>query len=272
MRSPIIQLVDGEGADPWASLPPLGDYQHLGRLKPAAAVLLEVVIDGEPRPLLVSQPYGLGTAAVLATATTWRWRMSTPVDDERHTLFWRQLLRQLGETAQQPRDLRFSVQDERVEVRLMERDGSFAPRENVRAAVAITGPGADGDRLELAPSTVPGLLQGHYRPPQAGVYRIDVNVAGDDHSLTRFVRVGTQHPEHFRPTQNEALLRRIAAVTGGRYWRLDEASGIGEALRFASAGVKRTDRFPLWDMPAVFLLLLGLKGVEWLLRRRWGRI
>jgi hypothetical protein len=26
----------------------------------------------------------------------------------------------------------------------------------------------------------------------------------------------------------------------------------------------------LWDMPAVFLLALGLKTAEWLLRRNWG--
>jgi hypothetical protein len=26
----------------------------------------------------------------------------------------------------------------------------------------------------------------------------------------------------------------------------------------------------LWDMPAVLMLLVGLAGGEWLLRRRWG--
>jgi len=272
LRSPITQLLDGEGADPWGSLPPLGDYQRLGALKPAAATLLEVVIDGESRPLLVSQPYGLGTAVVLATATTWRWRMRTPADDQRHTLFWRQLLRQLGEAAQQPRDLRFSVEDEAIEVRLVERDETFSPRQNVRAEAAITGPGADGDRLELEPSNVPGVLSGRYRPPGAGVYRIDVQVAGSDDPVTRFVRVGAQRPEHFEPAQNQALLRRIAEATGGRYWQLSDLAGIAESLTFASAGVKRTERFPLWDMPAAFLLLLALKGSEWLLRRRWRRI
>jgi len=28
----------------------------------------------------------------------------------------------------------------------------------------------------------------------------------------------------------------------------------------------------LWDMPIVFLLLLSLRGGEWLLRRKWGVI
>lgn len=272
LRSPIVQLLDGEGADPWGTLPPLGDYARLGATKPAAAVLLRAVVDGRSQPLLVTQPYGLGTAAVLATATTWRWRMRTPADDQRHTLFWRQLLRQLGELAQQPRDLRFSLQDETLEVRLVERDETFAPRAGVAAVATVTGPGADGDRVELTPSGVPGMLGGRYRLPEPGIYRVDVNVAGDDNPVTRFVRSGEQRPEHFEPVQNEALLRRIAETTGGRYWRLEEAAGVAEALTFASAGMKRTERFPVWDMPAAFLLLVLLKSGEWLLRRRWGRI
>jgi hypothetical protein len=28
----------------------------------------------------------------------------------------------------------------------------------------------------------------------------------------------------------------------------------------------------LWDMPAIFLLLLMLRSGEWLLRRKWGVI
>jgi len=272
LRSPVTHLLDGEGADPWITLPPLGDHQRLGALKPAASTLLEVMVGGEALPLLVSQPYGLGNAAVLATSTTWRWRMRTPAEDNRHTLFWRQLLRQLGESAQQPRDLRFSVEDDVIAVRLVERDERFAPRRDVRAEVTVTGPGADGDRLALDAADASGLLEGRYRTPGAGVYRLDLRVAGGDETSTRFVRVGAERPEQFQPTQNRALLERIAAVTGGRYWQLAEVGGIPAALTFASSGVKRTERFPLWDMPAVFLLLLALKSGEWLLRRRWGRI
>lgn len=271
-RSPVVQLVDVEGGDPWASLPPLGDHQRLGALKPAATVLLEIAIDDQTRPLLVTQPYGLGSAAVLATASTWRWQMRTPADDERHTLFWRQLLRQLGESARQPRELRFAVQDDEILVRLEERNDVFEPRRDVRAHATVTGPGADAERVDLAATEQPGALLGRYRPSGAGVYRVDVQVEGDPSAVTRFIRLGGERTEHFQPTRNEALLRRIADSTGGRYWSLDQIGGIAETLTFASAGVKRIERFPLWDVPAAFLLLLALKSGEWLLRRRWGRI
>jgi hypothetical protein len=31
-----------------------------------------------------------------------------------------------------------------------------------------------------------------------------------------------------------------------------------------------TERYDLWDMPVVFVLLIGALGAEWLLRRRRG--
>jgi hypothetical protein len=43
-------------------------------------------------------------------------------------------------------------------------------------------------------------------------------------------------------------------------------------LRYSRSGITETDYRPIWDAPAVFLLLLLLKGGEWLLRRRWSTI
>jgi len=268
----MLELGGGEGGDPFASLPALADHQRLGQVKPAASVLLEVLTGGGPQPLLVTQPYGLGTAAVLATASTWRWQMRTPADDRRHSLFWRQLLRQLAETAQQPRALSLGVTGDAVTIRLVERNAEFAPRAAVQAAARITGPGVDGAPLVLSPTGAPGVLEGRFRAPAAGVYRLDVSVGGGDDPLTRFVRLGGENAEYFRPARNSALLQRLAATTGGRYWELADVGAIAETLRFAGAGVTQRERHPLWDMPAAFLLLVLVKGGEWLLRRRWGRV
>ena len=43
-------------------------------------------------PLLITQNYGRGRTAVLATSGTWRWQMSLPLGDTSHTMFWQQLL------------------------------------------------------------------------------------------------------------------------------------------------------------------------------------
>ena len=78
--------------------------------------------------------------------------------------------------------------------------------------------------------------------------------------------------EHFALGQNRALLERLAALGGGRYWTLDELAALPEAISFSDAGVSERRILDLWDMPAIFLLLLFIKAAEWLLRRKWGTL
>lgn len=272
--SPLTALADTEGGDPWASLPPLGDYQRLGELKPAATTLLELIQADGAHPLLVTQPYGLGTTAILATATTWRWQMRTPPEDTRHRLFWRQLLRQLAETAQRPRSLDLSVDGAGILVRAAIRNKEFEPATNVSASAVITHPDRSEVRLSLVPGDIPGTLAGRYVPGIPGVYRVDVEIEDrtGKETITRFVRTGVKNREYFRPVQNEPLLRRIAEATGGQYWSPDDIAGLSSDLAFSGAGIRTVELLPLWNLPVFFALLVLLKLVEWGLRRAWGRI
>ncbi len=69
------------------ALPNVADYQSIGPLRPATTTLLEIDVDGELQPLLVTQPYGRGQKFILATGGTWRWQMSMPVEDMSHETF-----------------------------------------------------------------------------------------------------------------------------------------------------------------------------------------
>jgi hypothetical protein len=270
----LTQLVDGEGLDAWATLPMLGDYQRLGALKPAATILLELVQSDSVSPLLVTQPYGLGTTAILASATTWRWQMRTPSDDPRHHLFWRQLLRQLAETAQRPRSVALEVADGAIDVRVSVRDKVFEPAVGVTARVVITNPDATQSQLDLVASDRKGVMSARYDAGSPGVYRVDVEIedATGLETITRFVRTGATNREYLRPVQNEPLLRRVAEATGGRYWSPDAVEGLAADLVFGGSGVRLVQILPLWYMPACFLLLVLLKLGDWGLRRLWGRI
>ena len=76
-----------------ASLP--DGLQEPGTPKPGAAVLAEMNAGGRKMPMLITENYGRGRTAVLATSGTWRWQMSQPLGDPTHDMFWRQLLRWL---------------------------------------------------------------------------------------------------------------------------------------------------------------------------------
>ena len=274
LTSPLTQMIEGEGVETWATLPMLGDYQQLGALKPAATTLLELVQADSVSPLLVTQPYGLGTTAILASATTWRWQMRTPPDDPRHRLFWRQLLRQLAETAQRLKHVDLDVEEGSIHVRASVRNRMFEPAAGVTAHALVTHPDATQTRLDLVASDVAGVLATSFDADLAGVYRVDVAIedpAGAE-TITRFVQTGAANREYLRPVQDEALLRRIADATGGRYWRPEAIDGIAAELTFGGSGVRVVEILPLWTMPACFLLLVLLKLGDWGLRRVWGRV
>jgi hypothetical protein len=69
---------------------------------------------------------------------------------------------------------------------------------------------------------------------------------------------------------HEALLRRIADETGGRFYTPDNASALADDLRYTGRGVTTVEERELWHMPIVLLLLCGLICGEWGYRRYAG--
>ena len=283
----------GNREEAWMSLPMLADYQHLGTPKPGATVILEasgdveqrgadvVVRGGSPKPLLVTQPYGFGRTAVLATASTWRWRMRTPPEDTRHSLFWRHLIRHFAGAALPRRNLSVAADGDTLAVRVALKNTRFEPLTDTAVTVQVTSP--DGESFEVAlpriagesafGETIPATKPGIYRVEMAGLAGPPPLSEGSrPDALAALARVGETSLEQFGATLNEPLLRRVAAVTGGRYWQPDDLSGLADALAFSSAGIHERQQLPLWNAPFLFLLLVLLKCIEWSLRRYWGGI
>ena len=81
--SPITRLLDdpAKNAERWRKLTYLADYEDPGTPKPGATVLVSMNAAHRKLPLLVTQSYGHGRTAVLATGGTWRWQMSEALGD-----------------------------------------------------------------------------------------------------------------------------------------------------------------------------------------------
>jgi hypothetical protein len=268
-----LLVAQGEGAPGLLSLPELRDIQILGASKPAASTLLELTTPTGVRPLLITQPYGLGTTAILATATTWRWQMSTPLGDERHSLFWRHLTRQLAESAPRAKSVDLIANGDRVEIRAWVRDEEFAPLPTSVANAKITRPDRSEVDILLTPSEIPGLHVGAFTPSEQGVSRVDVAIDGETrNTITRFMQFGASNSEFVDPVRNEGLLRRISEVSGGMYWQPDDVDALREQLSFSGAGIRTIELLPLWNLPIFFFLVLMLKLCEWGLRRFWGGV
>jgi hypothetical protein len=66
------------------------------------------------------------------------------------------------------------------------------------------------------------------------------------------------------------LLKRIAEETGGRFYTMATVDRLPEEIRYAGQGITQVEQKDLWDMPIVFLLIIGFVGAEWGYRRRRG--
>jgi hypothetical protein len=84
------------------------------------------------------------------------------------------------------------------------------------------------------------------------------------------LQVGPSDAEFFDAGRRTELLQRLARETGGRFHTPATLSDLPEDLRYTGAGVTLTEERDLWDMPIVFLLVVGLVATEWFYRRRRG--
>jgi hypothetical protein len=264
----------------WSELPPLADFQRLGSLRPGAVVLLETQSAQRAEPLLVTQRYGRGSTWLFATASTWRWQMRLPLEDQRHELFWRQLLHALAA----PAPARLSLEAERtvyedegaVQIDAQVLDETFRP-----VPGAVVSVQAVADNGAVAPVSVEpsGRDDGRYtvrvQAATPGMYRVEMTAKLGERALgqaeTHLRRVD-QVREQFGLYQHRPMLERIARETGGRYWTLDDMAGLPEAIRYSRAGMVERQTLELWNVPLALLLLALLKLSEWLLRRRWRRL
>ena len=281
-RSLITRFESGvdDNAISWQGLPELADIQFLTDLKPAAETLLEAVVEGQNWPLLVHHRFGLGNAYILATGGTWRWQMQLPYEDQRHEIFWQQMLRALAAAAPErvmlTSDSVYYADRDTVELSAEIRDLDFQPTDEAELTLAIDAPNSPRRTISMLPvAGSPGRYSAAVPAAAAGIYRFEASATldGEDLGASRVaVRRQDGVAEHFRVQQNRPLLERLADATGGRYFSLNSADEIANAVQFSEAGIVERQILDLWNMPALFMLLVLFKAGEWLVRLWWGRL
>jgi uncharacterized membrane protein len=278
-ESPITRILDDRAAnvERWRKLPYLNDYQDPGSPKPGATVLAQT-LTGRTMPLLVTQSYGRGKTAVLATSGTWRWQMSAALDDPSHDLFWQQLLRWLAAdspgqvVATMPQQ---TLMDEgHVKLTAVVRDKEFTPAADAKVSVHVIGPDGMSEVVDMAPvPNTPGTYAMDWTAEKPGSYVAEVTADSAKGELGKDVvdfRREDGVAENFHTGQNRDLLEKLSQETGGRYWEQSELERLPKEISYSEAGISVRDTKELWDMPVVFLVLLGLMSADWLLRRKWG--
>jgi Putative glutamine amidotransferase len=282
--SPITRLIDdpAKNVERWKKLTWMMDYQDAGSPKPGATVLAEMNAGHRKLPLLITQSYGHGRTAIMATGGTWRWQMSEALGDTAHDLFWQQLLRWL--VADSPGQVVASVpahvlMDEgHVHLTANVRDKQYMPATDAHVTASVIGPDGVASLVDMSPTPDdPGAFQADWTADKPGSYLTEItaqrNSDKGNEELSRDVVTFQRADgvaENFHTEQNRDLLEKLSEQTGGRYWKPDELTKLPEEISYSPAGISVRDTKELWNMPIVFLALLALIATEWLLRRKWG--
>ncbi len=265
----------------WDSLPPLSSMNPIRRVKPGATTLLSGEGARGDQVVLAYHRYGRGKVAAFPVTDSWMWQLhaDVPVEDETHETFWRQLLRWLVDGVPDYVNVRLESEEaeagEAVRLVVEVSDSSFLEVNGARVDATVTAPDGSLQRVALDWNVEQdGEYAGTFHPTQDGDHEISVvasrgdeNVLGTDRA---YLHVGPSSEEYYDAHLRRALLERISRETGGRYYEPSTVSRLPEDIRYAGAGVTLTEERDLWDMPALFLLLVVLVGGEWFFRRRRG--
>jgi hypothetical protein len=289
-----VAETEEKSADRWKTLPSVTSVNRLRGLKPGAVVLLDGTVPnggsidapGESlrryeQPVLCYQRYGRGIAIALPVQDTYLWRMSAdvPLEDNTFETFWRQLLRWL--TSDTPDRVTVASTTDVANVRepltlhADVADSAFVLRNDAHVVAHLTAPsGATRDVPMDWAVDRDGEYRASFTPDEAGTYEIEAR-ADDVTSKPAYVHVNdaSESSREFVDAEMRAsLLRRISRETGGRFYTPASVASLPEDIALSKRGVTVVNQMDLWDMPFIFLMLVGLVCAEWAYRKKRGLV
>lgn len=283
---PITRI--GEPGEPpelvFSRLPALeGVNPSLGLMPGARALLTHPSLPQNP-PVVSIRDVGRGRSMAVNTDTIWFWRFASVSDGgagREFDRFWNRSLRWLIRDPELARvrlktskSVHSAGEDVTAEVKVLGRDEQGAVKATVSAELSMV---KDGQRTLVkrismkvgsegkAPINLGKLIPGHYSlKTEAHVDGASIGVAEEP------IVVEASQSELQSPFPRSDILRAFTTASGGQYAEVSEALPDIKIKNSRRVQINRTRQIPLWDTRLALLLLLGLLGTEWWLRRRWG--
>ena len=282
-RSSLVMTLENEddlNDRIWSRMAPMDQLPPLLSAKPGATVLA-VLSDSTERdqsyPLVAWQRYGTGKCMSIGSDRLWRLRYKT--GDKYHWRVWSQciqfmtLSRLMGEhkriRLETDRSSYFVGSQGRLYAHVL--DDDFEPV--IQSGFDVVVSGLDGaatsQQIKLQPDrSQPGLYEGYFTPPRPGRYRMEANENDRKVSSITEFQVSDIRQELTETDMRLENLQRIADLTGGATLGIRELPKLASLVNGEPLTTTVRSERPLWDHWLVILLLAGLLGAEWILRRR----
>lgn len=263
----------------WPSLP-AARWRALAAAEPGSVTLASLQSPSkESSPAMVFRPVGAGAVLYLASDELWRWRFQ--VADLYHQRLWMQIAAWIAAPPFQAEDKKLSLGTDRlryasgeqaeIRVRLRNDQGGMVATGEPRAYLLHDG--EEVAALALEPdATHAGVFRALTPPLKPGAYEIAVaeGTTAPRSNLRLSLRVDDiGNPELATLTMNRPLLETMAASSGGRFLREEQAAAelpnLLQAIDRKQTEIRETNLWSSWWWFGAVVLLLT---IEWLMRKR----
>lgn len=284
---PITRLHDDAEANRalWDTMPMLGGYNFVGRLKPGAQAILLHPADTSafgPRVILAVQPFGKGRAIAFTSDVTYAWGQwfegwRAEGEEWLFAKFWQSAVHWLAATKVALRTSPLSVEwasrplaaGERAEI-LIRPTVSAAPLGVLDVAVGRDGRTVLASRLE--PDRQAGAWKLSLPPLDGGEYALRASLVSPDAPSpfaveSRFT-VGPALLEARHLTSRGTFLANLARASGGHSCSYDNARLLPRLVRDLERQRLRRTASPLWHQAWYYSTMIGLLFGDWFLRKR----
>jgi uncharacterized membrane protein len=293
-RHPITQLAfdPSVNADIWQSLPQQRGTNLVLNPRQGATVLAthpRLKAKGQPMPVITVGEAEKGRVMAITTDSSWRWGFENAAaagTSREYQMFWNNTLRWLIKDPalkllrmEFERDSWTPGSQPNIVIRLQNPD--YTPAQQQSGTLTIDVRNLRSKEVEGEPKIVNfqtddrGIATIVVDADREGIWNLKAEAnssAGQLVDEDLFLVVASQ--DEFRDIlPRPELLDSIAKLTDGHHTQLPSFNPTSLRLKEPTAiQVNRRRVVNLWDSSILFLIILGLLGAEWTLRRRWGRL
>ena len=278
-QHPVLRMESGseQNVKRWNELPGFFWYYPVKGSKSGALTLAVHPFEHDengPHVILAAQIYGAGRSLFLASSSTWRWRYFS--GDLYFYRFWGQSARFLSTGRLLGQNKRLSLLTDRSSYQLGDEvvvtarvlDEFYRPLELSVLNAQTRGPDSNETVVMKPLPRRPGTYLGIFRPKAAGQFQVEVSRPDDSSMASRSFMVQIPSLEHDHPEMNEALLRRIAKLSSGQFFLIEDISDVVGKITQIRESIVTEIEDDLWDSPLLLLLFAFLVITEWILRKR----
>ncbi|MGC8742614.1 MAG: CARDB domain-containing protein [Verrucomicrobiia bacterium] len=279
----MLRLGDSDDANLkiWRNLPKIYWDARVSRAKPAAEVLLvDTDSSKESRfgkmPIIALQQYGVGQSLFIGTDNTWRWRKNE--GEPYHGALWIQIIQRMAmpkllggsKRIQISVDKQNYLPGERINVMARMYTPAYEPltTPTIKAVYATRSESQNNTTAEVTLRLVqdqPGVYRGEFIAPTVGLYKFFIQ---NENDVQIEFNVTEPRFEYGETALNETLLRQIARISGGEYFREEDLSKLPQTIRSKTKKVNTNLEIQIWSSPIYFILLLSILTAEWILRKK----